>query len=267
MPGVRRGVNDLRGNDVASGEFTDSTPAGAERSHTWPMTTFPVAARVAVAAILTLPIAACGDQADVAAAEPNGVAEMRPAAAVALAAKTLAGHDSVTFTGTLAIDGRPFPGTMVVTRNNTCEFNSTSDRGRLTVRQVGRNTYIQANAKALMKVVKVPAESAAQLADAWISVPTPKKDLNDCRLGEILPTGRDRAKVKDAGTKEIDGRIARGFSGRDEDGPMTVWVATTGAPDVLLMTGKSVDGAYTMSLAELDADVEISAPAKSRRIG
>lgn len=230
-----------------------------------------IVGRTAAAVVLAAGLTACGEgekRSSSEEPEPNGVADLKPAAAVKVSAKASRKLSDVTYEGTgtadyegVARNGRM---TLVVTDKDTCEMTFTSRaNGRTRVRRVGDLTYYGADVKAWTTVFGAPQQAAELFRGKWFSVPTTEKMADSCTIRDTSAQTVDAnscTKRKKGG--EVDGTPTAVFRCEDADDgeAATLYIATVGEPLVLRLVHADDDGRFDLRLVDHDAGIVIKAP-------
>lgn len=197
----------------------------------------------------------------------SAVAGKDPDEVLAASAEAMLALDDATFRGSTTVTGQSGQlrgtGELVVTADGTCQSTFRSKRrGRLVTRTVGNTVFVFADAAMMRGPLQYDAEKVRSLTGRWQAAPRPSS--HRCDLAELLPDEDRFDTFEDAGTGEVDGVPVRRLAGQDDDGsPMTVSVATEGAP-LLLAVETQRGGQSSFTLAAHDSGVALAAPPDSR---
>ena len=196
--------------------------------------------------------------------EPGkAIAGKDPDEVLAASVEAMLGLQDVTYRGTTSVTGQSGQlrgtGELVVTADGTCQSSFRSrHRGRLVTRTVGNTVYVFADAAMMRGPLQYDADKVRSLTGRWQAAPRPSS--HECDLAELLPDEDRFGDFEDAGTGEVDGVAVRKLTGQDDDGsPMTVSIATDGAP-LLLAVETRRGGQSSFTLVEHDSGVELVAP-------
>lgn len=196
--------------------------------------------------------------------EPNGIAEMSVERALAAADKAMSKLSDATYRGSGPVPGERVHGrvAMVFVRGGNCQvtFNS-AKLGTLMFRVLEQAAFFQVDEKAARKVLEAPPSAVDRFEDRWIRVPMAGDRPRECELAELVPGDPWRGRFTAQGTRTVDGEEARVFKGRDQEGPLTLWIATTGEPLVLRFTGLDDEqGAWNLTSSDFDSGIDLRRP-------
>lgn len=227
--------------------------------------------RTAAVVVLAAGLTACGDDEKPNSSEepePNGVADLKPAAAIKVSAKASRKLSDVTYEGTGTSDyegvARTGPLKLVVTDKDTCEMAfSSRSAGAMRVRRVGDLTYYRPDVKAWTTIFGAPQQAAEVLRGKWLSVPTTESIADACTIRDTSAQTVDASsctKRKKGG--EVDGTPTAVFRCEDADDgePATLYIATVGEPLVLRIVHADDDETFDVRLVDHDAGIVIKAP-------
>lgn len=195
----------------------------------------------------------------------NGIADMKPVDALAEAAKVMGAYADITYTGfmTGGTDDR-LQATATHVLGEACELRLRGEKfGVMTLRGVERTQYLNRDIENAMLIEELDRIAAQLWDDEWVSYQMDGDERDECYGEDLVPDGADRRSFKAGATRDVEGRQARLFVGKDADGEkLTLWIATTGSADVLRVQGKDSDGPWQFTLTETDSGVEITPPPK-----
>lgn len=205
--------------------------------------------------------------------EPNGIEDLKAAAAIKQSAKASRGLRDAVYEGT---GGFRFETGLtrvhvraLVTKKGACEMVMTSKKtGRMTVRLVGATSYVRGDVKTWTAGFGVPQANARLLSGKWFSAPVTKSDAEDCSIREFSAQTADPASCRKGKAGEVNGTPTLAFRCDDEDSgdAATLHVSTVEDPLVLRIVGKDKDGAFDTRLVNHDTGVTIKAPPKKQII-
>jgi hypothetical protein len=236
-------------------------------------------ASIAVAACVLSLLAGCSDEGSKDKADPqpkpqpNGVAGMTPARALAVARKAMTElHDAIyDSTYEIEVEGvtRQVKVHETVTQTGCARETSHPKYGRSWARIIGRNMWVKANDRAGESMGRTPAQIEL-FRGRWIKFPAPEF-LRDCDLAYLLPPRDVTDLVESRGMTKVRGRPGRRFELELGGASITCVIATKGEPllikggtvtaaDVLpdLPEGVAYDG--TSILTDVDTGAEVEPP-------
>ena len=152
---------------------------------------------------------------------------------------------------------------MTLARGNRCELRGTSlQKGSFVLRYVEGKAFFQSDRIYSREVLGLKPAQAEEVGTKWIAMPQAKAE-GRCDTGRVAPDPKHRASFQAGETDTVGGVPVRAFSGRDGDGPLTVWIALEGDPFVLKMAGEKEAGPYEYALAAKDQLRGIAAPTEA----
>lgn len=222
-------------------------------------------------AVMSGTLGACGDDEPDKAAppKPNGIARMSAPKALEAADKAMSTLKDVTYVGTFPAFGRApgeLEGVGALVSSGNCQVTLRGDDfGELAIRVVGDRMFFKGDDKVGRKLFGLDQERADRLADRWLGeFPADPDVREDCKPADLVPGAPFRAKFEAGETTTLDddpdGGPVRAFEGRDEDGPLTLWIATTGEPRVLRAEGRDEEGRWELTATMFDQGLELAAP-------
>jgi hypothetical protein len=231
------------------------------------------AGRSLAALVLAFGLSGCSDGESSDKPEPNGIEDLKAAAAIKESARASRGLADVTYEGK---GGFRFETGLtrvhvkaLVTKKGACEMVMTSKQtGRMTVRLVGGTSYLRGDFKTWTAGFGAPEVDARLLSGKWFSAPVTADSAEDCSIREFSAQTADPASCTKGKAGEVDGTPTLAFRCDDEDSgdAATLHVATVDDPLVLRIVGRDKDGPFDMRLVDRDTGVSIKAPPEKQVI-
>lgn len=219
--------------------------------------------------MLALGLAGCGDDDKDSSdePEPNGVEELKPAAAIKESVSASRNLSDVTYAGNIGFDFetgvKRVRARITVTRSGNCEAVMQSKAaGKTTIRLVGRTSYLRGDVKAWTGGFGAPEENARILSGKWISSPVDAEAAADCSIKELSAAAADKGSCTKGKEGEVDGTATIALKCTDDGDPGTMHIATVGEPLVLRFVGSDDGGPFDYRLVDHDTGVTIKAPPK-----
>lgn len=213
------------------------------------------------------------DHTPTAAPEPNGIADLQPARAVAEARNAMRDlHDAVyESTIVIEVDGETRDARMreTITQTGCAREMSHPELGRSWTRVIGKTMWVRKNDKAAAAMGRTPAQ-VELFRGRWLEMVAPTL-IRGCDLGDLLPAPGMVDVVEPAGMTEVGERPGRRFRFEVAGASMTFVIATEGEPIVLSGTtavpaGTLADVAEDLAvdgeslLVEADTGAEVEPP-------
>lgn len=201
--------------------------------------------------------------------ETNGVGEMSGAEALDAADQAMSALDDATYRG-YTTAGAPLGrvDTTFVMVPGACQVTSRSPRlGQYEQRFLDGQIYMRADSKAARIIWQATSdEEVEQVADRWF-VSEGEEESGSCALEDWIPSEPYRDRFEPGDTVTVDGQEAIAFEGRSGEGPMTLWVATTGDPIILRASGDDGDGPWELGSGQFNLGIELEPPGEATRLG
>ena len=229
-------------------------------------------AALAVLLALAHGLLACSEEASTGDGEvepkDNGVAEMSGEQALDAADQAMSALEDATYRGFNTTDapiGRVETTFVMVT--GACQVTSRSPRlGVFEQRFLNGQIYMRADTKAARVIWGATGQQMERVADRWFESQG-EEDSGSCALEDWIPGEPYRSRFEPGETTTVDGQEVIAFQGRSAEGPMTLWIATSGDPNVLRASGDDGDGPWELASGQFNLGIKLEAPSEATRLG
>jgi hypothetical protein len=229
-------------------------------------------AGLVIALGLASSLGACSD--DPVEAEPrpapgpatNRIPDLKPAKAVQRARKATSRLSGAQYDGTLAFPAGDheyvvMEGSWRTARNDNCAMSGKATGfGTMSARIIGEDTYLRANRNFLMRMIGMDESRAKLFHNNWVAGSTSEetRSLCDSRVflgGPLVPRGCQAGQEK-----TVQDVPTLGFTCSGRRHALTLYVATTGKPVIMRLTGTNDEGPFELTLAARGTGVTVKAP-------
>ena len=220
-----------------------------------------------VASVLALGLAGCDDDEPSEGPQPNGVEDLKAAEIVKRSLEATKEVSDLTYAGrvTFAFETgtQRVRGTTTATEDGACEVVlSSKEVGRMTVRLVGRTSYVKGDDKILAEQFGAGPDDLEVLRGKWLSGAISAEDAKECSLAQYSTGSVDKGSCRKGKEGDVDGAPTITLKCEEDGRPTTMHVATTGDPLVLRVTGLDEDGPFELTLTGHDEGTTVVAPPK-----
>ncbi|TQK73269.1 hypothetical protein FBY23_5098 [Nocardioides sp. SLBN-35] len=217
-------------------------------------------------------LAACSD--DAAEAESrsapgparNRIPDLKPAKALQRARKATRKLSDAQYAGTLAIPAGEheyvvMDGTWHVARNGNCTMDGkAAGFGKLSARIIGEKTYLRANRNFLMRLIGLDETTAKLFHNDWVGGPSSDATLPFCDGRVFLGGQRLPSRCQAGKHKTIEKAPTLAFTCAGGRHALTVYVAITGKPVIMRLTGTNDQGPFELTMVAHDTGVPVKPP-------